>query len=63
MKKFELLNCIVSVKGEMIRRTDKSIVGFCFRSFADRFTHLFAENTASGYNCSQQNCPQEVLFG
>ncbi len=37
MKKFELLNCIVSVKGEMIRRTDKSIVGFCFRSFADRF--------------------------
>ena len=37
MKKFELLNCIVSVKGEMIRRTDRSIVGFCFRSFADRF--------------------------
>ena len=40
MKKFELLNCIVSVKGKMIRRTDRSIVGFCFRSFADRFyTH------------------------
>lgn len=70
MKNFELLNCFVSVKGEMIRRTDKSIVGFCFRSFADRFTHLFAENTASaitvhnkialGRYCSANN--REMFF-
>ncbi len=37
MKNSELLNCFISVKGKMIRKTDKSIVGFCFRSFADRF--------------------------
>ena len=30
MKNSELLDCIVSVKGKMIRKTDKSIVGFCF---------------------------------
>ena len=48
MKKFELLNCIVSVKGKMIRKTDKSIVGFCFRSFADRFYTIIRRKYSIG---------------
>ena len=59
MKNSELLNCFISVKGEMIRKADKSIVGFCFRSFADRFTHI--RRKYSRCNCSQQSM-QEVLI-
>lgn len=51
MKNSGLLNCIVSVKSKTAERI-KTIVGFCFKCFAVRFTFIRRKYSV-GYNCSQ----------